>query len=211
VLNAGMQTQLQKVEDLIKAEVNIKEINYLTETEGFIKKKVKPNFARLGKKLGGQMKAVSQALATFTDRQIADLEAQGKTSIDTDAEAIIILLEEVEILAEDIPGWSVASAGGVTVALDITLSEALVQEGIAREFINRLQNIRKETGLQVTDRIAVNFNGPNHFIAALDIFKPYICAEILADSLQYVPEVTEGTEIEVNEAAMKVQVLKTGL
>ncbi|MCU0376030.1 MAG: DUF5915 domain-containing protein, partial [Chitinophagaceae bacterium] len=211
VLNAGMQTQLQRVEDLIKAEVNIKEIAYLTETAGFIKKKVKPNFARLGKKLGAHMKAVSQALATFTDRQIADFEAQGSTAIATGSEPIEILLEEVEILAEDIPGWSVASAGGVTVALDITLTEPLVQEGIAREFVNRLQNIRKDTGLQVTDRIAVSFTGPEEYKTALDIFKPYICAEILADTLHYVAELKDGTAIEVNEIMMQVQVLKTGV
>lgn len=211
VLSAGMQTQLQRVEDLIKAEVNIKEIAYLTETEGFIKKKVKPNFARLGKKLGAHMKAVNLALANFTDRQIADFEAHGQTQVETGSETIVILLDEVEILAEDIPGWSVASAGGVTVALDITLTEPLVQEGIAREFVNRLQNIRKETGLQVTDRITVIFQGPEDYKTALEIFKPYICAEILADSLQYVPQMTEGTAIEVNEATMQVQVQKTGL
>jgi isoleucyl-tRNA synthetase len=211
VLNAGMQSQLQRVEDLIKAEVNIKEIAYLTETAGFIKKKVKPNFARLGKKLGAHMKAVSQALSNFTDAQIADFEAQGRTTIATGSEPIEILLEEVEILAEDIPGWSVASAGGVTVALDITLTEPLVQEGIAREFVNRLQNIRKDIGLQVTDRIAVSFTGPEAYKTAIDIFKPYICAEILADSLHYVPELKDGTTIEVNEIRMQVQVLKTGV
>jgi len=211
VLNAGMQTQLQRVEDLIKAEVNIKEIAYLTETEGFIKKKVKPNFARLGKKLGAHMKAVNQALANFTERQIAGFEAYGQTQVETGSETIVILLDEVEILAEDIPGWSVASSAGVTVALDITLTEPLVQEGIAREFVNRLQNIRKETGLQVTDRITVIFQGPEDYKTALEIFKPYICAEILADSLQYVPQMTDGTAIEVNEATMQVQVQKTGL
>jgi isoleucyl-tRNA synthetase len=210
VLDPVMMAQLQKVEDLIKAEVNVKEVAYLTETEGFIKKKIKPNYARLGKKLGPKMKAVSAALATFTDYQIQAFEKDGFFDISLDDSTVRLDIEEVEISAEDVPGWSVATDGKVTVALDITLSEALVQEGIAREFINRLQNIRKDSGLQVTDRIEVTWSGAEAVKNAIDIFKPYICAEILADTLEWVPETENGTEIEVNEANLKVQVHKKG-
>jgi isoleucyl-tRNA synthetase len=208
VLNPAMKAQLERVEDLIKAEVNVKEIDYLTETEGFIRKKVKPNYARLGKKLGPLMKAVSAALATFTDRQIAALEGEGTCTITVQDQTIALRLEEVEIVAEDVPGWSVASAGSVTVALDISLTDALRQEGNAREFVNRLQNIRKDTGLQVTDRIQVVYHANDVIKTSLDIFKTYICAEILADTLEWVPELNGALTIEVNEAEIKVQVNK---
>ncbi|MCU0403856.1 MAG: isoleucine--tRNA ligase [Chitinophagaceae bacterium] len=208
VLNPAMMAQFQKVEDLVKAEVNVKNVEYLTETEGFIKKKVKPNYALLGKKLGGKMKAVSGALATFGDPEIQLMERQGFALLKIDNEDLRIDIQEVEVMAEDVPGWSVATAGGITVALDITLNEDLVQEGIAREFVNRLQNIRKDSGLQVTDRIEVKWSGDETYKTSLDIFKPYICAEILADVLDWVPQLENGTEIEVNEVNLKVQVHK---
>ena len=208
VLNPGMIEQLQRVEDLIKAEVNVKEISYLTETEGFIKKKVKPNYSLLGKKWGQKMKGISAALSTFTDYQIKQLEITGFTEIKVLNEEIRIDYQEVEVSAEDVPGWSVATDGVVTVALDIVLSPELEQEGLSREFVNRLQNIRKDMGLQLTDRIEVAWNGNETYKISVDIFKPYICAEILADNLQWMPELEDGIEIEVNEAKLKVQVRK---
>jgi isoleucyl-tRNA synthetase len=210
VLNPAMMAQLEKVEDLIKAEVNVKQIEYLTETEGFIKKKIKPNYALLGKKMGAKMKLVSGALATFTDSQIQLMERDGFALLNLDGEEVRIDLQEVEISAEDVPGWSVAAAGPITVALDITLTQELEQEGFAREFVNRLQNIRKESGLQVTDRIEVTWTGDEVYKTSLDIFKPYICAEILANDLQWVPQLENGTDIEVNDANLKVQVRKKG-
>jgi len=210
VLNPGMKAQLERVEDLVKAEVNVKHIEYLTETEGFIKKKVKPNYALLGKKMGAKMKLVSGALAKFTDSQIQGLEQDGFTLLNLEGEEVKIEIQEIEISAEDVPGWSVAASGAITVALDITLTPELEQEGLAREFVNRLQNIRKESGLQVTDRIEVIWTGNEVYKTSLDIFKPYICAEILADSLEWVPQLEHGTEIEVNEANLKVQVRKKG-
>ncbi|HSK12258.1 MAG TPA: DUF5915 domain-containing protein, partial [Phnomibacter sp.] len=210
VLNPAMMSQLQLVEDLVKAEVNVKKIEYLTETEGFIKKKVKPNYALLGKKLGPKMKLVSGAFSTFTDYQIQELERTGFATIPDGDDEIKIDIQEVEISAEDVPGWSVASDSGITVALDITLTDALLQEGMAREFVNRLQNIRKDSGLQLTDRIEVAWTGDQTFKTAIDIFKPYICAEILAEKLEWVPQLDNGTEIEVNEAKLQVQVNKKG-
>lgn len=208
VLDPAMMAQLKQVEDLIKAEVNVKNIEYLTETEGFIKKKIKPNYTLLGKKLGSNMKAVKEALTTFTDYQIQGIEKEGFSEISIGNDVIRIDIEEVEIVAEDVPGWSVATTGRVTVALDITLTEGLLQEGMAREFVNRLQNIRKEGGLQLTDRIEVEWTGDEILKTSLDIFKAYICAEILADTLQWVPKLQDGTAIEVNDANLMVQVRK---
>jgi isoleucyl-tRNA synthetase len=210
VLDAGMKTQLEKVEDLIKAEVNVKEIEYVTDTEGVIKKKIKPNFKALGNKLGAKMKAVSAALGQFTQHDIAGLEKEGKYILEIDGESVTLSLSEVEITAEDIPGWSVAGKGALTVALDITISDQLRQEGDAREFVNRIQNIRKDSGFELTDRIFVKVLENGQLRSSINEFKNYICAEILADNIDFVPELQDGTEIEVNDALLKVSVHKKG-
>jgi len=210
VLNPAMKEQLGKVEDLIKSEVNIKEVQYITETEGFIKKKIKPNFVALGKKLGPKMKAVSAAIGAFTQEDIADLEKNGLIAVQLGQEEIPIRLEEVDISSEDIPGWTVATKGVLTVALDITISPELENEGNAREFVNRIQKIRKDSGFELTDRINVQVSATNGMKNSLAMFNAYICAEILADKLEIVPELTDGTEIEVNDINLKVIVTKKG-
>lgn len=211
VFNSLMQEQLQKVEDLIKGEVNIKEIEYLTDSEGFIKKKIKPNFVALGKKLGAKMKTVSTKLAEFTQHDIAQFEKQGNYIMDLGGEEEVeLLLSEVEITSEDIPGWSVASKGALTVALDINLSPELQQEGDAREFVNRIQRLRKNSGLELTDRIVVEVAANNGIKASLEQFNSYICAEILADKLDIKSDIDGGTEIDVNDNLLKVTVLKNG-
>ncbi len=208
VLNPEMKKQLERVEDLVKAEVNVKELSYLTETEGFIKKKIKPNFVALGKKLGPKMKAVSAAIAAFTNTEISALEKDGRYTLTVDGEPLLITLEEVDIAADDIPGWSVATKGSLTVALDITITEPLKQEGEARELVNRIQNIRKDAGFELTDRINVKWTGSENIKVSFDEFKHYICAEILADSLEWVPDLAGGTEIEVNDTKLTVHVTK---
>src|SRR6266496_3242047 len=210
VINPEMKFQLKKVENLIKAEVNIKEIEYITETEGFIKKKIKPNFKVLGAKLGSKMKAASTAIANFSQHDISTLEKEEQTDLRLNAETITLSINEVEISAEDIPGWSVASKGNLTVALDITLTDALRQEGDAREFVNRIQNIRKENGFELTDRIFVELLENDLLKPSINEFKNYICAEILADNLNWVPEMQDGTQIEVNDILLKVNVNKKG-
>jgi isoleucyl-tRNA synthetase len=205
-----MQQQLEAVEDLIKSEVNIKEIEYLTETEGFINKKIKPNFSALGKKLGPKMKAVSTALAQFTQHDISLFEKEGHYYIPIGGEEQVeLLLSEVEITSEDIPGWSVASKGALTVALDINITPELVEEGTAREFVNRIQKIRKDNGFELTDRIEVQVAAQNGIKASLAKYNDYICAEILADSLEFPSTINGGTEIEVNDNPLTVNVLKT--
>ena len=215
VLNSSMKEQLLKVEDLIKAEVNVKEIEYLNPDNTFISKKIKPNFVALGKKLGPKMKAVSAALAVFTQEQIALLEKEGQYNLSVDGEAIILQTGDVEITSEDIPGWLVANKGSLTVALDITITPELKDEGNAREFVNRIQNIRKDNGFDLTDRILVKVSAGNARLPdgqrlknSLVQFNDYICAEILADYIDILPELNGGTEIEINEFQLKVIVSK---
>jgi isoleucyl-tRNA synthetase len=210
VLNPQMKSQLEKVEDLVKAEVNVKEIEYISDTEGFIKKKIKPNFKALGAKLGNRMKAASAIITNFSQQEIAALEKAGQFDINLNGENLPITVNEVEITAEDIPGWSVASKGTLTVALDTTLTDALRKEGDAREFVNRIQNIRKENGFELTDRIFVQLLENDLLKPSINQFKNYICAEILADNLTWVPEMQDGTEIEVNDILLKVSVNKKG-
>ncbi|SDC80839.1 isoleucine--tRNA ligase [Niabella drilacis] len=210
VLNPAMKAQLEKVEELIKSEVNIKEVEYLVDTEGFIKKKIKPNFVALGKKLGAKMKAVSGALAAFTQENISELERNGAVELDIDGEKVSILLNEVDISSEDIPGWTVANKGALTVALDITITEDLKQEGDAREFVNRVQKIRKDSDFDVTDRITVQIDTNPTLKNSLTTYKDYICAEILADALEFSPISAGGTEIEVNEHKLYTIVTKKG-
>jgi isoleucyl-tRNA synthetase len=210
VLNRSMQQQLEKVKELILSEVNLKEVQFITETEGFIKKKIKPNFQALGKKLGSKMKEVNNALQNFTQHDITLFEKEGRYSLPVGEEIVELTLSEVEITSEDIPGWTVASKGTLTVALDIEITPELVQEGNAREFVNRIQKIRKDSGFDVTDRIDVKVSANNGIRESLAKFNNYICAEILADKLELASDIDGGTEIEVNESLLKVIVQKKG-
>jgi isoleucyl-tRNA synthetase len=210
VTNETMKLQLEKIEDLIKSEVNVKEIAYLTETEGFIKKKIKPNFQALGKKLGPRMKAVSVAIGEFTQEDISMLEKEGSFTLLIEGEPLILQVNEVEITSEDIPGWMVANKDSLTVALDINITPELEHEGNARELVNRIQKIRKDNGYELTDRILVKVVNGEPLKTSITQFNDYICAEILADALELVPDVTNGTEIEVNDIPLKVLVTKKG-
>jgi isoleucyl-tRNA synthetase len=208
VLNPVMKGQLEKVEDLIQAEVNVKEIQYLNGDNSFIKKKIKPNFIALGKKLGAKMKAVTAALTNFSQDEIAKLEKEGNITLILNQEPIILSIQEVDITSEDIPGWVVANKNALTVALDVTVTPELAQEGNAREFVNRIQKIRKDNGYDLTDRILVKVADVPPLTDSLTRFNDYICAEILADSIELVNEPANGTEIEVNDIPLKVFVTK---
>jgi isoleucyl-tRNA synthetase len=210
-----MKEQIQKVEDLVKAEVNVKEIEYLDPDNTFISKKIKPNFVALGKKLGPKMKAVAAALEQFTQADIARLEKEGQYNLSIDNEPVILQLAEAEISSEDIPGWTVANKGSLTVALDVTITPELEAEGNAREFVNRIQKIRKESGFELTDRIEVKVSAVDGLKDSLAQFKAYICAEILADKLEFVPVIQDGTTpgvtgIEINDVSLNVIVSKKG-
>jgi isoleucyl-tRNA synthetase len=208
VLDPAMQEQLGLIQDLITAEVNVKEIEYLTETEGIIKKKIKPNFKALGTKMGAKMKAAGAAITAMTAAQIASLEKTGEILLSIEGEELSIALTEVDIAAEDIPGWSVASKGSLTVALDITITSDLQQEGDAREFVNRVQNIRKESGFALTDRIFVTLEHCDRLKESIVKYNDYICREILADSINWVDQVENATEVDVNDNLLKVSITK---
>lgn len=208
VLSPEMKQQIQRVEDLIKAEVNVKEIEYLSPDNTFIRKKIKPNFVALGKKLGPKMKTVTALLSKFSQEQIGLLEKEGQYNLSLNGEELILQASEVEISSEDIPGWLVANKGSLTVALDVTVTPQLEQEGNAREFVNRIQKIRKDSGFELTDRILVKVAAVKGLKNALAQFKDYICAEILADELEILSEIEGGNEIEVNDIQVKVIVTK---
>ncbi len=210
VLDVQMKEQLEKMEALIKAEVNVKEMEYITATQGVISKKIKANFKTLGAKLGASMKEAAAAIAGFSQDQITALESAGSIQLALTAGTFTIDTLDVEITAEDIPGWSVASKGKLTVALDITLSEELKQEGEAREFVNRVQNIRKESGFELTDRIFVQLPEGTPLKPSIIKFNDYICREILADGIEWVVDIVSGTPIEVNDIALTVVVNKKG-
>ncbi len=209
VLDERIKHQIEMVEDIILSEVNVKSVEYLFDTDGFIKKKIKPDFKALGKRLGGQMKAAAQAINALDQHQIAQLEKDKSLNLDLDGQVVTVNIDDVEIIAEDIPGWSVANKDNLTVALDITITPELQDEGNARELINRIQKIRKDSGLELTDRIAVSIEEFESLKPAILNFNDYIRAEILADSLDLVPAINgNGIAIEVNEVTLKVLITK---
>ena len=208
VTDEKMKEQLQKVEDLVKSEVNVKEISYLSDNDGFIKKRVKPNFVTLGKRLGPKMKLMAEVLNKLTADQITAFEKEGSITLQIDNEPLILQRQDVEITSEDIPGWIVANKNLLTVALDVTITPELENEGNARELINRIQKIRKDNGFELTDRIIVRMTGNGIVKQSIAEFNNYICAEILADKLELVPELAEGTDIEINDIPLKVFVTK---
>ncbi len=210
VLNGSMIGQIEKIQELVKSEVNVKEIQYITDTEGLINKKIKPDFQSLGKKLGSKMKAVSLALEQFSQEDIVNLEKNRSITLLIEGEPLILQANEVNIISEDIPGWMVASKDGLTVALDITISEELENEGNARELVNRIQKIRKDSGYDLTDRILVKIEQQRSINASITQFNNYICAEILADKLELVKELVNGMEVDVNDIPLKVFVTKKG-
>ncbi|MEO8582256.1 MAG: isoleucine--tRNA ligase [Flavitalea sp.] len=208
VINPELKEQIALIEDLIKTEVNVKGIEYISSEDGFIKKKVKPNYVALGKKLGGRMKAVAAVISELQQSDIERLEKEGSISLLIDNEPVILQAQEVEISSEDIPGWMVATKDVLTVALDVNVTPLLVSEGNARELVNRVQKIRKDSGFELTDRIIVKLSEHGDLKDSIARFNNYICAEILADHLEMVPGLAEGTEVEVNDIPVKVFVTK---
>jgi len=208
ILNNQFKHQVEQVKELILSETNIKDIAYITDASGFIKKKVKPNFKALGIKVGKDMKVVADAITNFSAEEIAKLEAEGNIYILDNK--YLILDTDVDIIAEDVPGWQVANLGKLTVALDVTLTNELKQEGISRELINRIQNMRKSNGFEVTDRINVKIdqNGSSIIAEALRSNMDYICAEILADSIVPENELTEGEKTVIDEIEILIAISK---
>jgi isoleucyl-tRNA synthetase len=197
VLNKDAMENLGKVEDLVKAEVNVKEIEFVTENEVQITKNLKLNFKSLGKKFGPLMKAIQDHAATEQTRVIQSIESAGRYTFNCQDREVVLLAEDVEIIPVDIPGWKVANQGAYTVALDIQLTESLKNEGLARELVNRLQNLRKEKGYEITDRIRLKIQEDERISPVIIANKTYICAEILADSLEFSNNIPDNQMVEL--------------
>lgn len=209
ILNDNTQAQVEKVKDIILSEVNIKEIEYLNPDNSFINKKIKPNFKTLGKKVGSLMKALANEINAFSQEQINILEKEGKISCQLNDTNVEVELEDVDIIASDIPGWSVANKGALTVALDVTLTEALIEEGNAREIVNRLQKIRKDQGLELTDRIDIMLSKAQGFENTIRTFESYIKQETLAENIHFVNESDDkGESVEINDQHITINIQK---
>ncbi|RMG67526.1 MAG: isoleucine--tRNA ligase, partial [Bacteroidetes bacterium] len=206
ILDPDLRQELSRVQALISSEVNVKEIEYITEDNTILVKKIKPNFRVLGPKAGPQIKEISAKLRNFSQDDIRNLETKGRVNLELSDGNYVIELADVEILSEDIPGWSVASDSGYTVALDITLTEDLQQEGIAREFINRIQNLRKSNDYELTDRIVIRISTHPDWDAAIRAYGTYIQSETLGDQLELVAEdsIPNGEDIEINGISGKI-------
>ena len=209
VMDSHTREQIGLIEELIKSEVNIKAIEYLTDTEGFISKKIKPNFKTLGARMGAKMKSVAAAIGQMNQQDIALLEKQRTFTLQIDNEPVEVRIEDVDIIADDIPGWSVANKDMLTVALDITVTPELEEEGNARELVNKIQRLRKDSGLELTDRINVYIKDYKSIGSAIIKHNDYICAEILADRIEVEPGFDNGTEIEVNDVNLNILISKT--
>ncbi|MGI4760096.1 MAG: isoleucine--tRNA ligase [Janthinobacterium lividum] len=208
VLNSSTKEQVGKVEDLICAEVNVKHVEFLDDTSGVLVKSVKPNFKRLGQVYGPRLKAVGARIQTLSSDELSQLEKQGELAVEVEGETLTLHLDEVEIRTQDLPGWLVATDGPLTVALDVTLTEELRQEGLARELVNRLQNLRKDSGLEVQDRISVHLadSAPAELQAAVAAFGGYIREEVQALRLDFVPEVAGGAVLEFDDFSVPAKV-----
>ena len=210
VLNPHFKVQLNAVESIILSEINVKEIEYISGGESIIKKKIKPNFKTLGPKYSKLMKQISAAIAQMGQADIATIETQGAYEIEVENEKINLSTEDVEILSEDIPGWLVASEGAITVALDINITEELRQEGIAREFVNRIQNIRKESDFEVTDKIKIQIQKNELFNDALLKHSEYISNQTLASSFVLVEKIDSenARQVDIDEVIAAILIEK---
>ena len=206
VLDKKTEKQILAVSELIKQEVNVKELNLINADDAadLIVKQIKPNFKTLGAKLGKDMKAVASEIQNFSSEQIANLEKEGKTIVAGHE----ITLNDVEILAKDIPGWTITSEGKITVALDLTITDELKSEGIAREFINRVQNLRKDKEFDLMDKITIQLENSCPFKNQIEENLEYISSEVLADKIEFIVSLTSSDEIEIDDVRFKINISK---
>jgi len=206
--NVSEKEAILAVSDLIKSGVNVKEIQVLGDASDILVKQIKPNFKVLGPRFGSDMKAIAQKIQNFDSNDIKNIEEKGKLDVEIHGKIIILELSDVEITSRDIEGWLVASSGRLTVALDVTLTEDLKQEGIARELVNRIQNLRKESGFELTDRIAVQFQKDEHIINAINNNLEYLKTETLTDELEILDDLKNGMEIAFDDVNTKLIIQK---
>ncbi|MGL5112293.1 MAG: isoleucine--tRNA ligase [Flavobacterium sp.] len=208
VLDATQKAEIEAIADLIKAEVNVKQIELLDDASGVLVKQIKPNFKALGPRFGKEMSLVAQQIQAFSPEQINKLDKEGSLSIEISGKAVLLCLEDVEISSQDIEGWLVANANGITVALDITISEELKKEGIARELVNRIQNIRKDSGFEVTDKVKVYVQNHPVLQEAIMANESYIKSETLTESLVFTETLENGIAIEFDDITSKITITK---
>ncbi len=208
VLDNVFKSEIEAVADLIKAEVNVKEIELLDDASGVLVKQIKPNFKALGPRFGKDMGLVSKEIQNMTPEQINQLDKDGEIMLDISGKSITLTTEDVEISSQDIPGWLVANSNGITVALDITIDDQLRNEGVARELVNRIQNIRKDSGFEVTDKIKVHIQ--NNAVIEQSVLEneTYIKSETLTEELIFMPKIDNGIEIEFDEVKTVVLISK---
>ena len=208
VLDANQKAEIEAVSDLIKAEVNVKEILLIDDASDVLVKQIKPNFKALGPRFGKDMGLIYKQIQSFSKEQINELDAKGTLTIQIEEKSIYLTLEDVEISTQDIPGWLVASSNDITVALDITISKELKQEGIARELVNRIQNIRKDSGFEVTDKIHVRLQKSGILEESITNNLFYIKSETLTETLIFEEHISNGTEIEFDDIITKITITK---
>jgi isoleucyl-tRNA synthetase len=207
VMNVAERRNIQHFEDIIKEEINVKAIEFVSGETGIVTKKAKPNFKVIGRKFGKNTQTVANAIKEMKDDDIRNLESSSSFILNLNGQEFALSAEDVEVVSEDIEGWLVASDGNITVALDTHIDEGLLTEGIAREFVNRIQNLRKSSGFEVTDRIKIEFNAPQEFTKAIQAMKDYIGNETLAEGIVY-KENLEGTQIDIDEQYLTVNISK---
>lgn len=208
VLDEVQRAEIEAVSDLIMAEVNVKEVTLLDDASGILVKQIKPNFKNLGPRFGKDMGLISKEIQLFSQEQIAKLEREGEIGIVISGNSVTLTTQDVEISSQDIEGWLVANSGGITVALDITITDELRKEGIARELVNRIQNIRKDSGFEVTDKIKVTMQQDENIEEAVKANEAYIKSETLTEELIFADRIENGTEIEFDELRTKILISK---
>lgn len=208
VLDEATKKEIEAVADLIKSEVNVKEVELIDEASGILVKQIKPDFKKLGPRFGKDMKAVAAVIQQFGQDEIATLENEGEISVLIDKKNVKLTIDDVVISSQDIEGWLVANADGITVALDVTITPSLKSEGIARELVNRIQNLRKDSGFEVTDKITVTLQENETLIPAVEQNIDYIKQETLTDELQFVSQVDTGVEITFDEIVTRLEIKK---
>ncbi len=209
VLDATQKAEIEAISDLIKAEVNVKEVELLDDASGILVKQIKPNFKTLGPRFGKDMGLISKQIQGFTQQEIAQIERLGVANVEISGNSIILSLEDVEITSQDIEGWLVANSGNITVALDITITEELRKEGIARELVNRIQNLRKDSGFEVTDKINVQIEIGNALLKeAVEANADYIKSETLTETIRFAEALPSGTEIAFDDIQTKILISK---
>ena len=207
VLDSRIQEQLEKVKNLVLSEINVKEVEFITNTEGLITKKIKPNFKTLGKKYGKMMKDIAAAFAQFSQSDISAIETTENYTFALPAGEVTLESADYEITSEDMPGWLVATEGKLTVAMDITITESLKKEGVARELINRIQNLRKEKDFEITDRVEVSIEKRDDVVESLAEFTGYVCEQTLCENINLADSLENADEVEWgNDEVLRISI-----